>query len=362
MNHNTYLQQSPDSESPKAQERLSTLARHVLVSSMYLDSLRSRGVREDSEEQGYMDYLLHQERFFPVAGIELDSGTYSISAPLSVPTDERKYSVGYFESDDGAVAPRLFYKSMSDGGWRAAPFIDGRGCIYKGGKQTREEFGEYVATTKPDESLAALLEYTEHMYDTSSANMGIFMKLMGDPRWAADFDNQVRYTTVSGDGLDAFVSGHGYEKYGAEIGRTQLESMQLPKGFEPDFQTSARDSYGVEHSILGRSTVEVYASEYDGMPIEWHVATDGVGRVWLDRLQFAHSETTTYGTRRNVLLAGALQMKPVDYWRQLAQAEEYVDWVPLKGQVEYVDMQPTIQRMPWVKRYRDARANGGRDA
>ncbi|MDN5275965.1 MAG: hypothetical protein JWN33_614 [Candidatus Saccharibacteria bacterium] len=130
-----------------------------------------------------------------------------------------------------------------------------------------------------------------------------------------------------------------------------LADMLLPSGFEPDFQEGPDRRYAIKHTLLGKSGVDVYPVTYRGKSIEWHVAHDQDGRVWLERLKFSTSDVTSYGTDADVILAGALNAKPLDYAEctEGTIGRDYDNFDEL-----YVDLRKTFDRMPWVRRFRAA--------
>lgn len=305
----------------------------------------------------------------PIVGIGLGDKEFMFSGLIAT-RDGRLHSLCYADDGNGRVVPHMYYKSNSDGGWRMSPYLYEDGVYNKGDIPLQDrssgrhvEYGQYTQATKPDESIAALLEEMERMQigaATSDYTRDIFhsfLKKSSYERSGIDenYFSALSVECVAGYGLDAYVSGKGF-KYEPDVARGMLESMRLPVGFTPDFRNKPQRSYQTEHTMLGNTTVEVYVVMYNGKELEWHVATDEAsGTVWLDRIAVKGGEVTKYGTRRNLVLAGALNAKPVDYRSQTPNMVEGEDYDMMAGHT-YVSMKKTLDRMPWVRDYRRLRS------
>jgi hypothetical protein len=309
--------------------------------------------------------------FEPYIGLSIEGRQFLFSKLAARGSGERKYAVCYSRDESEQPVPYMCYKSKSDGGWRISPYIYG-GHYSKGEIDVRDssgariEYGQYVQATKPDESIAAILEEMEKHPDEMELAVGSdvvddLIDTLAKENYQysnvkSQFDQVVKPIAIGGNGLMAYVSGIGFSKrMTPEAARGQIEAMELPDGFEPNFANANADrQYRMEHTLLGATTVDVFQVNYGGRTYEWHVATDDrTNTVWLDRLCDRDSPVTQYGVKRDLILAGALNAKPTDYASQTHGMIEGVDYDQLDG--AYVSVKRTLDRYPWVKRYRASR-------
>lgn len=333
----------------------------------------SEYMRKSSARQyDTVNHLMAHEELVPAAGIELDSKAFLIS---KIMTDgPRNMAVGYVgdPSNPGQMLARFYYHSKSGGGWRSSPGLLPSGHFSKGGRgaeaeSAQSEYGQYAQTTKPAEDLSALLD-AQVQRQLSAAN--------GDPRMAFTgvtngylrelvpeekinseqgfkLADEISFKPIDAIGLGAYVSGVGF-RGNAKRMRESLRAIELPVGFEPDFSGEPLKAYSAEHAVAGATKIEVFASELEGRAVEWHVAHDlKENRVWVDHIAYRDSGLTTYGTRKEVILAGALSAKPFDYVQQIEGMEVGRDWTPVSA--TYGDVTATLDRIPAIERYRQAR-------
>lgn len=311
--------------------------------------------------------LLDNPRLAPTTGVEIDNKTFLLSEILR--SRGRKVAIGYVSAGDqpGKLMPRMFYQSESDGGWRSSPNIDDKGTLSKGSDQIgiriQDEHGHYVQMTKPNESIVAVLERQDRLQAERSEKENVvvyksvdysdLMSAFHEDRLNAEqhstYVDEVSVTKVDGRYMDAYVSGRG--AHDSATLEARLTAMELPAGFEPDFTEEPSKQYHMEHTLAGRTGVEVYPAVLNGRAVEWHVAHDEAeNRVWIDRIVYRDSKVTTYGTQSEVIVAGALSSKPFDYETQLGDMAEGRDWTRLNR--SYVDVTPTLDRIPAIKHYR----------
>lgn len=309
--------------------------------------------------------------FSPIVGIELEGQKFAFG-PIFSDTSNRLHSVAYTPDLEhpGHYRSRLFYRSNSDGGWRVTPAIYDKGYnagIFSKGDPKEERGGEYVWLTKPDRRIVDLLEHLEtttgdileKQYTHQTISELFAMNRMNQEDMN-HFDDETRPVYIDGGShiYDSYFPGKGYLKL-AEQARFNLANMKLPKGFEPDFTTGPAYSYTTRHTIGGRMAVEVFNASYNERPIEWHVATDENGSVWIDRILLKDSQLTDYGTPGEVIAAGALATKPYEYrsaQQDLEPGIDYVDNLSPPYNHSYITMSPVIRTMPWYQHYVAARS------
>ncbi|MDB5187368.1 MAG: hypothetical protein JWM07_840 [Candidatus Saccharibacteria bacterium] len=322
----------------------------------------------EAKDQQYttVQNLLDRPRFAPATGVEIDDKQFLFSEILQ--TETRKVAIGYVSAGNnpGKLQPRLFYKSDSDGGWRSAPYIvDGK---YSKGTDEAElgdqtEFGQYVQLTKPSEVISNVLDQQMHRQDERGQSgempykqvaLNDIAQIYSKDRIVGESHNtfvkEVQVTQVKSPGLDAYISGVGVSN---PHSREDIKSMILPAGFEPDFSEPSK-TYHTIHSLAGETEVEVFPAVLNGRSVEWHVAHDtDKNRVWIDRIAYTDGEVTTYGTQRDVIVAGALSAKPFDHSSQLKGMQEGRDWIRYND--SYADVSLTLNEIPAIKHYRLSR-------
>lgn len=157
-----------------------------------------------------------------------------------------------------------------------------------------------------------------------------------------------------GRNIDAYSPGEGFT-INRRAAIRALENLELPDGFTPDFISSAPlRVYKSNHTILGSTRVEVFAARYQGKTIEWHVANDKkTDTVWLDRITLPDGHINDLGVRNDVILAGALCAKPVEYRSQVwgLEPSDYDIDHEIYGD-SYVGLKKLLNHMPWVRDYR----------
>jgi hypothetical protein len=85
----------------------------------------------------------------------------------------------------------------------------------------------------------------------------------------------------------------------------------------PDFKKPTHTEI-MQHPQLGPVTVEVFHNN----GLDWHMASDKQGRVWIDRIRFSGSDVTPYGTDAMMAYSGILTTKPLEYKRQVSGLHE----------------------------------------
>lgn len=331
---------------------------------LYMNEAKNR-------QYGTVQELIERPEFAPVTGVEIEGKTFLFSKIMRI--SNRKVAIGYVSGgeDPGKIMPRLFYLSDSDGGWRSTPGIDRDGILSKGGHELeveeQDEHGHYVQVTKPNSDIVSVLERQDRLQAKRQAagdelayepaSYKYLTNIYSDSRMRSEghstFADEVSVTEVRGRYMDAYVSGVGAAN--GVLSRGELNAMELPKGFEPDFAVEPSKVYRTKHTLAGETSVEVYPAELNGRPIEWHIAHDEEKkRVWIDRIIYKDGKVTTYGTQKEVIVAGALSAKPFDYLVQLNGMHAGRDFTPHNE--KYGDVSATLDEIPAIKHYRLMRA------
>lgn len=236
---------------------------------------------------------------------------------------------------------RLFfvYESQSEGSLRVSQGKEPVGDIDEGkyrfmkGAELSPDF-QYTQDTQlhPDFAKAMKPFYNNPNLPPTSELAGTYAPNIA-PLLLQDFEQQVNVTQLAPevDGLLHKLKANSFSH--AEISQLthsdRLPTMEAGLRSEvgilnqalqrgnviPDFR-HPMDVAHANHPVLGSYTVETYVKNTNGRLVEWHMARDQAGRVWIDRIRDADSPPTPYGTDRDLLFSGILTSKPLDYKQQ----------------------------------------------
>lgn len=293
----------------------------------------SLSVSEDSADKNTGELLQYYQ---PTKGIEIGSHTFYLTDVVAT-EGGRKHAVAYTELDDGTVAPRLFYKSNSDGFWRATPeyeindtpekpsryYSKGDTMAYGYARETRLnadlemvlERGEQAATVNLE---PGQLEWMLQHFQGSR---------LGKTNTYEDEAYEIRLKGF--EDFFAFQPGRGFETTDGRPAREIISEMKVAPARMPDFTTEPRRSTTQVHALLGEVQVDVYGSQ-DGL-LEWNMAHTPDGKVWVNGLTKSNSdspEVTSYGTDAEVVSAGVIDSKPLEYASQVQGLEPSRDYKP----------------------------------
>lgn len=299
--------------------------------------------------------LIEHPEFAAKGGIRIGEFDFMFSGVVTS-EEGRKHAIAYVKDAEGTVKPRIFYKSMSEGGWRSMPGVEyyDRRMLYSKGEDLND--GGYVQMTKPVEEISQYLEALEEQGNTAVQLEPILKKFDVEAlqlQGVYSFEDETKATRLEakrGSAMyDVYQPGRGYTM-ASEQARKQLAKITLPHGFQPDFKTVER-SYSSNHSLAGRVKYEVYSAELNGRPIEWHMARGKNEEVWIDKITFKDSGVTSYGTAKQVVLAGALSAKPYEYASGVQNMVQGIDYRSDNSST-YVSLAPYWENIPSIKDYR----------
>jgi hypothetical protein len=302
------------------------------------------------------------------SGIRVSERDVFFSDALNL--EGRMHCVMYTMLPEGKVAPRLMYKSNSDGDWRVAPYYDYQetadgkenGWYSKGETM---DFG-YVRETRLDDDIRLALaerEQTAMIGDTTTRNW--FLKHFTKEALGSNntYETEafcIQFGSLSEMGridairrdMFAIEPGRGFETKDGRKAREVFESLHFSEPTLPDLASEGK-IFATEHPILGKVVTEVITSN-DGR-FNWHMSSDSEGRVWVSGVTTANkSSPNSYGTDNEVLSMGILDNKPIEYKSQVSGLEDGVDFVDT-AQRGYVDITPLLDNLQPVKLYRERR-------
>ncbi|MDB9787065.1 hypothetical protein OAB57_03080 [Bacteriovoracaceae bacterium] len=146
----------------------------------------------------------------------------------------------------------------------------------------------------------------------------------------------------------------------------ELQRRQKTQAFIPTFKDdSFKKEYKIHHTILSKSdnnipdiTVRVFESILAGKPVEWHMAHDARGRIWIDKIQFVNAKVNSYGANSIIIDSGFLTNKPIEYIEQLGVNGTNIQQCKSLSEDEYpkgkgyCDFTPYLDQLLPVQTYR----------
>ncbi len=312
---------------------------------------------EDESSQNTFELLTY---FPPNKEVTLGDKQFYLS-PVFGAERGRKHAVGYTTLPDGTVAPRLLYKSLSDGFWRVSPTMEkvedeGQTKLYYDKGNTLSH--GYARETRLKDELAGALEAAEDdrlVYDRGQIDWMLNHFVPEKLGAANTYDDEADGTVLKGIG-NAFVykPGEGFvSEDDPRPAREVLKDMQVDPRRMPQFSTEPVRTSVRKHELLGEVTVETYRSA-DGL-VEWNMAYAKDGSIWVNGITNPHdTEATSYGTDADVITAGVFDNKPIEYRSQVQGLEEGVDYEPFEGSKLYVKLK-VLDNLPLIQAFREAK-------
>lgn len=306
-------------------------------------------LKDGQETDEYVKKILESpyEDLKPVNRTEVEGQIFYFSKVMD--DGDRQIALAYTQRD-GKFVPRFFYRSKSAGGWRSSPGIEKNGRFKKGGNFEGDPIRyHYVQVTKPTEEIIHVLDEISNNPSLRSRNGDArskaeeYMEVDVLPKEVQTFDEETHvfmeklYSPPSKLGeLVMFPPGkydketigengkymqEYKERYGKEPGglaevfrswNADFFNSEEMKGFLPDFTVPDRE-FTEQHSLLGGVTMRTFRTTWQGRPIEWIMANDNVGRIWIDNIVLIDSPVNSYGVKSEFINAGALTNKPLEY-------------------------------------------------
>ena len=299
----------------------------------------------------------------PVKGARIDGKSFFLSQTANA--EGRDHCVGYVEMVNGQIAPRLFYKSNSDGDWRVAPYyertVDDEG-VEQGyySKGDTMDYG-YVRETRIVDDLRTVLE------DGARKDRGTISKeqlrwvtnhfsaeALGATNTYEDEAFEVKMGWGAKDsGVYDFIPGYGFQTENGQTAAQVLSKVEIPDILKPDLSKPGVGIKVSEHPILGQVITEQVAGTNG--TLVWNFSRDKEGRVWISGIVNGYNKKpNSYGTDDEVYSAGVLDNKPIEYEAQVSGLREGIDYKPTKVG-GYVDITPLLDNLKIIQDYRSSR-------
>lgn len=127
------------------------------------------------------------------------------------------------------------------------------------------------------------------------------------------------------------------------------------KAFLPDFTKPPVETDVLKQTFLGETTLETYTASLNGRPVEWVMAYDKDGRVWIERIAFLDREVNSYGVMPEVIDSGCLTNKPFEYDQQIDALKFGEDYFEHTRDIGYQDITPLLDNLYPIQEFRRAR-------
>lgn len=314
-------------------------------------------------------FLRHHAVFGPFEQHVVDGVTIEVGRMFK--TDRRPIVVILWPveiANQPVLAPCFAYKSQSQGAWRSSVRLNPRGSSFEIAKA-----GTYTQGTLLHPELEDLLEGQFRdarglLYGRLDDLAVIFSDGLSwwAERWLHRTQEEVvvlptpSLAEIQRIQIDAtFVSdaenlGQADRRRGAKL-VTALKKVKYPPGFIPDFKQQPHVvKPGRHHPWLGAYTLSIFrGARVDGMDLEWGMAEDTQGRVWIEFIRPMNQKVTRLGTLSPTIDTGFLTAKPLEYYSQVKLLPaKYYRVVPNQTswtEDPYVDITPLLAELKPVK-------------
>lgn len=288
------------------------------------------GFRAAGAAECTKDFLLAQG-LEPKTTFECGDTKVHFSQPYSL-GDNRAACVGYVENKDGGVDIRAFYRSNSQGLWRAASHAGFNGWI---GKGTGEE-----STNLPIPLQMALHSQAGHQVKNvpeDVANQAFYGSLpVGGNEAPKELQQELHGPTHLGSFQMTLPDGYGVP-----------ESYRFRDTADaPNFTNAPTNiKYSFDHPIHGKVEANCFSSK--GGDCSFMFYRDHSGRSWLAQMEKSNSPLTSWGTRSDPIEHGDLAMPAVEYRQQIPHG-----YAGAQVTGSYADASGYVHKLPVVADFR----------
>lgn len=305
-------------------------------------------------------------------GIDVLKSAYAENTDFFL-TQLRQTKTGYKEClfyvlQNGVLYPRIAYKSKSSRRWRISS-----------NDREHDHYGKgiysYTAETIPCIELDNALNELEHSQPFAlKKDEGIKLpKAWDDPCQRYSIEVFLKKTPPGLEKIAVFSAPLCFEEgcFCEDI----LNPENIPDDFVPDFKAKPVSVSLVMDSLDARrkNRIEQFRHTYRGKVYNFFMASDGEGRVWIEKIQEHNpkgNSINTYGIYKAVLDLGILSSKPFEYldqanglnpdrsWTRKKTKKNHNPELPVQAIVfneNYADVTPTLDKLKIIQRYREAR-------
>jgi len=319
----------------------------------------------------------------PTTSIQVGDQKFYFS-PVLVGSNRHEVVIMYTVKN-GFILPRLLYKSQSGGNWRGTSgYID----YYDDGSLIFDKGQQYTQGTRLNSKIADHLEGQMELMGQKDLNLKCletFFYVPNQLRYKnADklytFRTEVAVEAHSGQSKDnpllqvlhecppgwCFSSSvkHGhqtfsnYKEYIEQVVNPTLENTSFMPAFN---KKNCEQSYYMGHPLLSDHKngklekdilIRICMGTLNGKQVEWHMATDRVGRVWIDSIRYKDNPVSTYGTDTQVIDSGILVNKPLEYAHACTKLQDGTDKYLFDE--TYDDITPLLVNLLPIQKFKEA--------
>jgi len=321
-------------------------------------------------------------KFPPKQGIKIEGKDFYLSQRTS--HRGRAYAVLYSKIQENGVDQwrvRLVYRSNSNGFWRSTSYVV-LGRIEKGVHYTQDfVLHRELAKTLNFEDLGQPQEVDLSEYFTYNRQafaygdggglskdieqLRIFVEMLFESSDKIEFSQDKDFKLyVNGAGFGNNMNGpeiapHPYFKPDCSPETRQKFFKSLTKEkltkFYPNFATK-EGTYLRSHTMLSKPIAEgslsleenirtdIFHASLNDRTVEWHFSyAIGTKEPWIERIRFADSKITSYGSDKEVIDSGALTLKPFEYSTQIECLNQPLDFRNVPNNNTYKDIRPFLK-------------------
>jgi hypothetical protein len=318
-------------------------------------------------------------KFPPKQGVKIEGKDFY----LSQRTYHRghAYAVLYSKIQEDGVDQwrvRLVYRSNSNGFWRSTSYVV-RGRIEKGVHYTQDfVLHRELAKLLNSEDLGQpqevdLKEYFTYSikYDDERFLQKYIKRREISIECLFESSDKIEFSQDKDFKLYVNNAGFGNDMTGPEITHPPyfkpdcspetrqkfFQSLTKEKlaNFYPNF-SGKKDTYFRSHTMLSKPIAEgslsleenirtdIFHASLNGRIVEWHFSYAlGTKEPWIERIRFADSKITSYGSDKEVIDSGALTLKPFEYSYQMECLTQPLDFRDVPNDTTYKDIRPFLQ-------------------
>lgn len=304
--------------------------------------------------------LLFNPELRPTGVLKIDDKEFYVGKIWSTDSG-RDQAVMFVKNGSGVLMPRVLYKSKSDGGWRSCPGLE------DGYRYSKGLGFHYTQETKPHENIIRYLEEADKTgHRSASYSTDVIEEYFDGGKSSGwnSFDKEVALYDDKGVLREFQKYPPGYytkeklKNLGGEISLpTKFKELDFSnpglKEFLPNFSQPPVKTGRTKHTLLGYINIEAFTAKLNGRPVEWVMAYDKNGRVWVDRIAFLDAKINSYGVSSEVINSGALTNKPLEYVSQVTALEKGRDYQEFDSR--YADITPLLDNLLPIRQFRKAR-------
>ncbi len=319
-------------------------------------------------------------KFPPKQGVKIEGKDFYLSQRTY--RRGRAYAVLYSKIQEDGVDQwrvRLVYRSNSNGFWRSTSYVV-RGLIEKGvhytqdfvlhrelakilnsedlGPSQEEDLGEYFTlnaqvfkegpnylekyTNGGMMTINMLFESSDKIEFSQDTDFALYVN-------SAGFGNNISGPTIARPYFKPDCSPETRQKFFQSLTKEKLAN------FYPNF-SGKKDTYFRSHTMLSKPIAEgslsleenirtdIFHASLNGRIVEWHFSYAlGTKEPWIERIRFADSKITSYGSDKEVIDSGALTLKPFEYSSQMECLTQPLDFRDVPNDTTYKDIRPFLQ-------------------